>query len=154
MTQVKKPPASVGDTGSIPGLRRSPEEENGNPLQRSCLGHSVDRGAGWPAVHGVTKSWTLLSVQTLRKLSAFSAEQLLALHRVKAFDGAWCASPPKQAAFRCSHCGCTWTVWLLLANRVHRQWMSRCLHFLSYNAAVLRLVYATHTKPKSPCAWC
>ena len=45
----------VGDTGSIPGLRRSPGEGNGNPLQYSCLENSMDRGA-WPAtVHGVIK---------------------------------------------------------------------------------------------------
>ena len=34
-----------GDTGSIPGLGRFPEEGNGNPLQYSCLGNSIDRGA-------------------------------------------------------------------------------------------------------------
>ena len=28
----------TGDTGLIPGLGRSPEEGNGNPLQYSCLG--------------------------------------------------------------------------------------------------------------------
>ena len=29
---VKNPPANTGDVGSIPGLRRSPGEGNGNPL--------------------------------------------------------------------------------------------------------------------------
>ena len=33
------------DTGSIPGSGRSPGEGNGNPLQYSCLGHLMDRGA-------------------------------------------------------------------------------------------------------------
>ena len=28
---------------------------NGNPLQYSYLGNPMDRGAGWPAVHGVCK---------------------------------------------------------------------------------------------------
>ena len=42
---VKNPPANSGDTGSIPGSRRSPEEGNGNPLQYSCVGNPVDRGA-------------------------------------------------------------------------------------------------------------
>ena len=47
--------ANVGDTGLIPRLRTSPGEENGNPLQYSCLENSLDRGA-WPAiVHGVAK---------------------------------------------------------------------------------------------------
>ena len=33
----------------------SPGEGNGNPLQYSYLGHPVDGGAWWAAVHGVTK---------------------------------------------------------------------------------------------------
>ena len=40
---VKNPPASAGDirdTGSIPGLGRSPGGGNGNPLQFSCLENS------------------------------------------------------------------------------------------------------------------
>ena len=52
---------NVGDPGSIPGLERSPGEENGNPLQYSCLENSMDGGAWWAAVHGVTKSRTQLS---------------------------------------------------------------------------------------------
>ena len=51
-------PANTGDMGSIPGLGRSPEEGNGNPLQYSCLGKPMDRRAWWAIVHGVTKSWT------------------------------------------------------------------------------------------------
>ena len=35
----------VGDLGLIPGLGRSPGEENNNPLQYSCLEHLMDRGA-------------------------------------------------------------------------------------------------------------
>ena len=41
---VKNPPAKAGDTG-IPGLGRSPGEGNDNPLQYSCLGNAMDRGA-------------------------------------------------------------------------------------------------------------
>ena len=36
------------------GLRRSPGEGNGNPLQYFCLGNPMDRGAWWTTVHGVT----------------------------------------------------------------------------------------------------
>ena len=54
-TAVKNLPASAGDQGSIPGLGRSPGEGNGNPLQYSCLGNPMDRGASQAAVHGVTK---------------------------------------------------------------------------------------------------
>ena len=45
---VKNPPANAGDTrnmGLIPGLGRSPEMGNGNPLQYSCLENSMDSGA-------------------------------------------------------------------------------------------------------------
>ena len=55
---VKNLPANAGDTGSAPGLGRSPGEENGNPLPYSCLGNPMDRGA-WQATDlGVTKSRT------------------------------------------------------------------------------------------------
>ena len=46
---------NAGDLGSIPGLERSPEEGNGNPLQYSCLEDSMDGGAWWATVHGVAK---------------------------------------------------------------------------------------------------
>ena len=52
---VNNLPAYVGVVGSIPGLGRSPGEENGNPLQYSCLGNPMDRGLWWAAVHGVAK---------------------------------------------------------------------------------------------------
>ena len=52
---VKNLPANAGDMGLIPGSRISPEEENGNPLQYSCLENPVDRGAWWVTVHGVAK---------------------------------------------------------------------------------------------------
>ena len=55
---VKNPPASTGDTGdasSVPELGRSPGEENGNPLQHSCLGNPMDRGAWWAIVQRVAR---------------------------------------------------------------------------------------------------
>ena len=36
------------------------EEENGNPLQYSCLENPRDRGAWWAAIYGVTQSQTRL----------------------------------------------------------------------------------------------
>ena len=57
----KKPPASEGDAGLIPGLGRSPGEGNGNPLRYSCLGNPKDRGAWRTTIHGVAKSRTQLS---------------------------------------------------------------------------------------------
>ena len=42
---IKNLSANAGDTGSIPGLGRFPEEGNGNPLQYSCLENPKDGGA-------------------------------------------------------------------------------------------------------------
>ena len=53
---VKNPPANSRDEGnasSIPGLGRSPEVGNGNPLQYSCLENFMDSGAWWAVVLGV-----------------------------------------------------------------------------------------------------
>ena len=58
---VKNQPANVRDVGSIPESGRSPGEENGNPLQDSCLGNPMDRGGWWASVPGVAKSQTQLS---------------------------------------------------------------------------------------------
>ena len=58
---VKNLPVIASDWGSVLGLRRSPGEGYGNPLQYSCLGNPMDRGAWQATVHGVAKSWTRLS---------------------------------------------------------------------------------------------
>ena len=54
----KESACSAGDPGLIPGLGRFPGEGNGNPLQYSCLGNPMDRGAWQAAIHGVAKSQT------------------------------------------------------------------------------------------------
>ena len=51
----KQSACNAGDAGLIPGLGRSPGRGNGNPLQYSCLGNPMDRGAWWATVHGVTE---------------------------------------------------------------------------------------------------
>ena len=69
---VKNPPANAGATGdgnSILVLRRSHGGGNGNPLQYSCLEHSMDRGIWWATDPGLTKSHILLSDCTSRTLS-------------------------------------------------------------------------------------
>ena len=58
---VKNLPANAGHMGSIPGLGRSPGEENGKPIWYSCLGNPMDRGAWQAMVHGVSKSCIQLS---------------------------------------------------------------------------------------------
>ena len=55
---VKNLPANAGDTGVvglIPGLGRSSEEGNSNPLLYSCLKNPMDRGTWQATVHGVAK---------------------------------------------------------------------------------------------------
>ena len=47
--------SNAGDPGSVPGWWRSPGEENGNPLQYSCLENFMGRGAWRAAVHGVAR---------------------------------------------------------------------------------------------------
>ena len=51
----KKSACSTGDMGSVPGSGRSPEEEKGNPLQYSCLGNPMERGAWQATVMGLRK---------------------------------------------------------------------------------------------------
>ena len=52
---VKNPSANARDTGSVPGWGRSPGGKNDNPLQYSCFGNLMNRGAWKATVHGVTK---------------------------------------------------------------------------------------------------
>ena len=52
---VKNVSANAEDVDSIPGSGRSPGERDGNPLQYSCLGNTVDRRAWRATVHGVAK---------------------------------------------------------------------------------------------------
>ena len=60
---VKNPPACAGDVrdaGSIPGSRRSPEEEMATHSSILAWRIPTDSGAWWATVHGVTKSQTQL----------------------------------------------------------------------------------------------
>ena len=53
---LKNPPDSARDVDSIPWSGRSSGGGDGNPLQYSCLGNPIDRGAEQATVHGVTTS--------------------------------------------------------------------------------------------------
>ena len=57
-SEGKESACNPGDPGLIPGLRRSPGEGNGYPLQYSCLENSMDREDWWATVHRITKSQT------------------------------------------------------------------------------------------------
>ena len=61
---VKNPPANAGDMGSIPWSGRSSGEGNGSPLQYSCLGNSMDRGAWQAIAHRVAFSDYYLVIYT------------------------------------------------------------------------------------------
>ena len=54
----KESACNEGDTGSIPGLGRSPGEGHGNSLQYSCLENSMDRGARRATVCRIAVSQT------------------------------------------------------------------------------------------------
>ena len=47
--------STAGDPGLIPGSGEFPGEGNSNPLQYSCLGNSMDRGAWEATVHGMAE---------------------------------------------------------------------------------------------------
>ena len=59
--QMVKNLPTVLETWGEPWVGKIPGEGNGNPLQCSCLENSMDRGAWWPTVCGVEKSWIRLS---------------------------------------------------------------------------------------------
>jgi len=52
---VKNLPAMEETLGSIPGLGRSPEEGNGNPLHYSCLEKSMDSETWQATIHSVAE---------------------------------------------------------------------------------------------------
>ena len=60
----KESACNAGDKGLIPGLERSLGEGNGNPLQYSCLGNPMDRGAGWATVQRISKGRTQMITST------------------------------------------------------------------------------------------
>ena len=57
---IKNTLANAEVPGSIPRGGRSPGEENGNPLQYTCLGNPMDRGAWWVTVHGLAKESNMM----------------------------------------------------------------------------------------------
>ena len=58
----KNSTANAGDTGLIPGLKRSPGERNGNPLQYSCLENPMNREPS-----GLYSSWGCKELYTVRR---------------------------------------------------------------------------------------
>ena len=95
---VKNLPANAGDikdAGLVPGLGGSPGEEDGNPLQYSCLGNSMDRGAWWATVYGIAESQTQLSDFAFTFTFHFHAlEKEMATHcSILAWEIPWTEEP-------------------------------------------------------------
>ena len=63
----KNLPTKQEIVGSIPGSGRSPGEGSSNPLQCSCLGNPMDRGAWWATVHNVKRVGHYLVTKELSK---------------------------------------------------------------------------------------
>ena len=65
--------ANARDVGLVPGLGSSPGKGNGNPLQCSCLGNPMDRGAWRATVHGPDRL-LLQKMKTQGLVQGFSNE--------------------------------------------------------------------------------
>ena len=78
--------------GLLPGLGRSPGEENGNILQYSCLGNPMDRGAWMATVHLVVQSlsrvrlsaasWTVAHQVSLSFIISWNLLKLMSIESV------------------------------------------------------------------------
>ena len=87
---VKNLPANLGDASLIPGLGRSSEVGNGNPLQYFCLEDPMDRGSWRAAVHGVAKSRTQLSDSArMSVITAITIVLILPLQRKQLSESKW-----------------------------------------------------------------
>ena len=78
---------STCNADSILEVGRSAGEEIGYPLQYSCLGNPMDRGAWWATVHGVAQSQTRLSTHSRTHcISWLMAQEWVLRSPVGAFD--------------------------------------------------------------------
>ena len=75
----KELPANAGKLRESfdPWVGKIPWKRNGNPLQYSCLGNPMDRGAWQATIHGVTKSQTQLSAHTREHTNTPSSTALV-----------------------------------------------------------------------------
>ena len=69
---IENPSASAGSMSLIPGSGRYPGEENGNPVQYSCLENSMDRGARWTTVHGGHKESDMTEHAQTKSMGSFT----------------------------------------------------------------------------------
>ena len=90
-SEGKESACNAGDADLIPGLERSPGEQNGFPLQDSCLENPMGRGTWQATVHGVAESQTQLrdyhfslwpKAETLTDIPGFSNQMGILLGEV------------------------------------------------------------------------
>ena len=70
---VKNLPANAGDASLVPQSGRSPGGRNGKPVQSSCLGNPMDRGAWQSTVQGVATAKLYVMRIVLCTVRIFSA---------------------------------------------------------------------------------
>ena len=113
----KESACNAGILGLFPGLERSPEEGNGNPLQYSCLENPMERGAWQATVHRLTKSWTWLkrlSTSVHRAQAGKIVKELIRNYRARVHWDLWPLPLwPLPEPYH-SHCAPNWLLPLLL----------------------------------------
>ena len=106
---VKNLPANAGDTGSIPGLGRSPGRGHGNPPQYSCLENPTDRGAWQATVHRVKKSQTRLKRLNWTELN-WSSKGMVGKGHGSPLQCSWLENPVDRGA------------WWVIVCRIAQSW--------------------------------
>ena len=109
-SDIRESACSVGDLGLIPGLGRSPWEENGCPLRYSCLENPMHRAAGWATVRGVAveHDWKTSTITFSFRAGCFALSRNLdspAQRWGEAVQGAW-----RQLSFPCLSLSQWWIV--------------------------------------------
>ena len=99
---VKNLLANAGDldTGSIPGLGRSPGGGHGNLLQYTCLENPMNGGAWQATVHLVTKSQTWQSSLACMHMPHFEEKKQPGFGKWVLCDLSWISVAPHSTAAR------------------------------------------------------
>ena len=142
----KEPIWNAGDTreaGVIPGSEKFPGEGNGNPLQYSYLGNSMEKGSWWAAVHGAAESGTTEQLSAsithththtqnthifrllLCLLHWYWSEEAMTPHSsTLAWKIPWAEEPGRQQSMGSRRVGHDWATSLSLFTFLHwrRQW--------------------------------
>ena len=97
---VENLPGNAGDVSSIPGSGRSPGEGNGNPLQYSCLGNPMDRGAWWATVLLLLSRFSRVQLCVTPETAAHQAPLSLGFSRQEHWSGLLFPSPMHESEKR------------------------------------------------------